>query len=160
MKLFDGLPEWVRSNRYFYSKQVETNEYDSDTFLEDESLRETSIEDANLISSDTGLNTLSGKTWHYPMIDIDMPMQIVASSTEGHGHLYIKKLMMWDDYLELLKVMTEVGLVQPGVLKAAKHNKRTCLRLPHIKKPQSKLAAWEEELIQMPPVLDNDKPKW
>lgn len=84
--------------------------------------------DANLISS------LCDDGQHAPAIDIDLPVHVVPSSTQGHYHLYFDKKMPWADYVKLLKVMTEVGLVEKGYYDASVKFKQSYLRLPHVKK--------------------------
>lgn len=84
--------------------------------------------DANLISS------LCDDGMHAPAIDIDLPVHLVPSSTPGQYHLYFDKKMPWADYQKLLKVMTEVGLVEQGYYEASVAHKQSYLRLPHIKK--------------------------
>ena len=71
---------------------------------------------------------------HAPAIDIDFPMHAVPSSTPGHFHLYFEKEMSWSDYEKLLRVMTEVGLVEKGFYQQAVKFKQTYLRLPYVKK--------------------------
>lgn len=69
-------------------------------------------------------------TKHKPAIDIDMPVHVIESSTPGKSHLYIDKEMSWDDYLKLLRVMVEVGLVEEGYLGASEYRGYTTLRKP------------------------------
>lgn len=71
---------------------------------------------------------------HNPVIDIDVPVHLVPSSTPGHGHLYVEKPMPWSDLKKLLEVMVEVGLVEPGYLGASDKRGHTCVRLPGMKK--------------------------
>jgi hypothetical protein len=82
--------------------------------------------EANAISSllldEDGMHTVA--------VDIDHRMTVVPSSTEGHGHLYIDVKMPWEDYLKLLRVMAEVGLVEPGYVAASERRSATHLRLP------------------------------
>lgn len=93
-----------------------------------------SLEEATIISSD--LN--DGSELHLPVIDIDLPIKVIPSSTEGHFHLYIDYPLGWDEYQSLLDVMAEVGLVQPGYVAAAKRRGHTDVRLPwvHKKEPE------------------------
>ena len=72
--------------------------------------------------------------WHQPMFDIDIPHVYVSSSTEGHGHLIFRKRMPWADYLKVLKVMSDVGLIQPGYYHAAEARGEAWLRVPWVAK--------------------------
>lgn len=67
---------------------------------------------------------------HTVAVDIDFPALVVASSTEGHSHLFIDKPMPWRDYKKLLRVMAEVGLVEEGYVGASERRGATHLRLP------------------------------
>lgn len=71
---------------------------------------------------------------HKPVLDLDMPVKVIPSSTPGHNHLYIDKEMLWDDYELLLRAMAAVGLIEPGYLKASLERKHTSVRLPWVKK--------------------------
>lgn len=71
---------------------------------------------------------------HAPAIDIDLPLHAVPSSTPGHFHLYFEKEMSWKDYEKLLRVMTEVGLVEKGFYEQSLKFQQSYLRLPYVKK--------------------------
>jgi hypothetical protein len=71
---------------------------------------------------------------HYPVIDLDVPVTYVPSTTEGHGHLYIDVPMTADQQWALLAVMVSVGLVEPGYLAASMKRGYTSVRLPWVKK--------------------------
>lgn len=75
---------------------------------------------------------------HNPVIDIDVPVHLVPSTTPGHGHLYFEHAMPWADLKKLLEVMVEVGLVEPGYLGASDFRGHTCVRLPGLKKGPEK----------------------
>jgi hypothetical protein len=59
------------------------------------------------------------KILHAPVIDLDVPCELVASTQPGHWHLYINKPMLWDDYCALLKSLVEAGIVEDGYYKAS-----------------------------------------
>lgn len=136
--LWDSLPKWVRANRFYHSKTVAEGKFDSNNpqafeqSAKDKKLA--SIADANLVSSRAVVR--NGKAYHYPLLDIDFPVERIPSSHEGHYHLYFNKLLTWEDYHKVLTVLAEVGIIQQGVLKAAEISEETCLRLPWIKKPE------------------------
>lgn len=71
---------------------------------------------------------------HKPVLDIDVPAILVPSSTPGHSHLYIDHAMPWDNYVKVLKALGEVGILQPGYVRASLQRESTWLRLPWIKK--------------------------
>lgn len=71
---------------------------------------------------------------HRPVIDIDLPIQVIPSSTRGHFHLYIDKEMSWDTYLHLLHALVYAGIVEEGYLHAAERRGFTAVRLPWITK--------------------------
>lgn len=74
------------------------------------------------------------KNLHKPVLDIDLPVIVLPSSTEGHHHLYIDKVLTWDQYVELLDVLVKVGIVQEGFRNASVAREHTAVRLPWIKK--------------------------
>lgn len=71
---------------------------------------------------------------HLPVIDVDLPISAVESSTPGHFHLYIERTMTTESLWKLLDVMEKVGLVEPGYVAASKQRGYTTARLPWIKK--------------------------
>jgi hypothetical protein len=87
--------------------------------------------DANLISSelDSGM--------HKPVLDLDFPAFIVESSTPGHGHLYIEQELTWDQYKALLDGFLAAGLIQKAWYQNAIKDKRSYVRLPHVRKPKA-----------------------
>jgi len=83
----------------------------------------------------------SGHAWypgtHKPVLDIDMPVKAIPSSTEGHFHLYIDKEMSWDNYVKLMKVMAEVGILEEGYVNASISREYSACRLPWVKKGET-----------------------
>lgn len=77
---------------------------------------------------------ISGTELHAPVLDLDIPHKYVASTTAGHGHLYIDVPMTWDQYRMLLTVLGEVGILEPGYVDASIVRKFTAVRKPEIKK--------------------------
>lgn len=71
---------------------------------------------------------------HKPVLDIDMPVKVLDSSTPGHHHLLINKEMTWEQYEKLLDVLAEVGIIEEGYVQASRHRKHTAVRLPWVKK--------------------------
>lgn len=98
------------------------------------------IEDANVIIS----RTLPGP-WvdpdipvrylkHKVIVDIDMPVKVIESSTPGHSHLYIDVDVTWKQFMKLLDALVDAGIVQAGYRDASSARGFTALRLPWIKK--------------------------
>ena len=77
----------------------------------------------------TGLHTI--------MLDIDMPVTLVESSTPGHYHLYIDHLITWSMYKQLLRAMQSCGLIETDYYKMSVSHGATYLRPPWVRK-QSK----------------------
>lgn len=65
-------------------------------------------EDANLVSS------LCADGQHMPAIDIDLPIRVKPSSTEGHFHLFIDHKISWEQYVNILRALYEAGIVERG----------------------------------------------
>ena len=76
------------------------------------------------------LGSLTKSGLHAPCIDLDFPVQLRPSSAPGHFHLFLQTEIPWEDYLKLLTVMEEIGLVQKGVLEVAKQRKQTVVFEP------------------------------
>lgn len=89
-------------------------------------------EKSNLLSSEVEPDK------HLAVIDCDYPVIVMESSTPGHGHLYIEKEMTWEQYKALLEGMFKAGLIQKAWYENALKDKRTYVRLPHVKKPRKK----------------------
>lgn len=72
--------------------------------------------------------------YHYPCIDIDIPVRLVPSSTPGHSHLYVDEPITWDTYKNLLVALADAGIVEEGYLNASLKQGGTTVRMPHVKK--------------------------
>lgn len=97
----------------------------------------------------TSLN--SENLTHKPVLDIDLPVKLIPSSTGGHFHLYIDKEMSWGKYLLLLNALVEVGIVEQGYVDAASRRGYTAVRLPWIEKerrfsPPFSVPSWVNDL--------------
>lgn len=91
------------------------------------------IEDANLVSSRIAGMSLHSNL-HAPTLDLDMQCALVSSSTPGHFHLYIDKVMTWENYQKLLIVMREVGILERGFVNCSIEQGQSTLRLPWVTK--------------------------
>jgi hypothetical protein len=93
------------------------------------------LQESNIITS---LMDIPGEQledpMHRPVIDIDKSVTVIPSTTSGHSHLYINHMMPWSDYVKLLEVLVEIGVVEPGYLNASLARGYTALRLPWVSK--------------------------
>lgn len=71
---------------------------------------------------------------HKPVLDLDMDVMVVPSSTPGHHHLYIDRAMSWNEYSLLMNVLAHVGILQPGYARASHHRAESFLRTPWTRK--------------------------
>lgn len=71
-----------------------------------------------------------GKVWHRPVLDIDFGAALIPSSTPGHFHLYLDKIMDWEAYSALLYVLAECGVIEPGYDRASQERGYSSARLP------------------------------
>lgn len=91
------------------------------------------LEGANCVSSRLP-DDFFGKPRHAIILDLDLPAYLVPSSTPGHSHLYIDKVLNEDAYYELLDALAKAGVLEPGYVTASKRKGGTHLRLPWVKK--------------------------
>ena len=89
-----------------------------------------SMLDANVICSDSSVDPKV----HYPVIDLDVPVHLVPSSTPGHSHLYINVGMSFEDYTRILLALAQAGVVEEGYVEASIRRGRSDVRLPWIQK--------------------------
>lgn len=110
------------------------------------------VADSDVVTSEVqGWMPKTPKGTHKPVLDLDFPAKLIDSSTPGHHHLLIDKELTWHQYVKLLDVMQEVGLLEPGYVSASKERGFTCVRLPWVKKSRPVLPSDET-----PPPLDDD----
>lgn len=72
--------------------------------------------------------------FHYPVIDVDFPVEAIPSSTPGHTHLYIGVPMPWETFIKLLQAMADALVVEQGYVDASVRRAAAHLRLPWIRK--------------------------
>lgn len=90
--------------------------------------------DTSLLASSRVSNPGPFGEVHKPVIDIDIPVRLIPSTTPGHSHLYIDHPISWDIYENLLIALTQAGVVEEGYLRAAMQRGETFVRLPWIRK--------------------------
>lgn len=61
-------------------------------------------------------------------IDVDLPCLLVESRTPGHYHLYIDRVLSWDEYVPLLRALGKAKIIEPGYVDASIANGATQLR--------------------------------
>jgi len=134
MKLADvfKLPSFVHNHQLAYINSSTNPDYDGKNEPTD-SLKRAEV----ILSTVAGDNPF--EPMHKPVLVIDMAVQVLPSSTEGHHHLYIDKEMTWEHYEKLLTVLAEVGIIERGYANASKSRKHSAVRLPWIKKESFEL---------------------
>lgn len=90
--------------------------------------------DANLVGSRIKSSIVPGLELHAPVLDIDLPCTLIESSTPGHFHLYIDKVIRWHDYKALIETLANVGIIEPGYADASIRRGQTFVRKPGIVK--------------------------
>lgn len=85
---------------------------------------------ANVVTS----RLKTSENLHRPALDIDIPSYLIRSTTEGHHHLYIDKVITWNEYKMLLITMAAIGILDDGYVAASIARGHTTLRLPWIQK--------------------------
>lgn len=93
----------------------------------------TPVEKANVLTSVSARDP----RMHKVVLDIDMPVVVVPSSTPGHHHLMIDKELDWGHYQGLLVALAEAGLISHGYRNHSVRDGFTAVRLPWIKKHKS-----------------------
>lgn len=78
------------------------------------------------------------KTRHKVVLDIDLPAQLIPSSTPGHFHLLIDKELTWGQYTGLLNELARVGIIEDGYVSASIARGHTAVRLPWVQKEATK----------------------
>jgi hypothetical protein len=74
------------------------------------------------------------ETFHRPILDLDFDAALVPSSSADHHHLYLDKVLTWSQYVKLLDVLAEVGIIEPGYRDASVAREFTSVRLPWVTK--------------------------
>lgn len=90
------------------------------------------IDQANMITSRE--QSSYGVRYHRPVLDLDFDAQLLPSSTPGHHHLFLDKMLTWEQYKKLLYALAEAGIVQRGFVDCSVDRGATSVRLPWIRK--------------------------
>ena len=67
---------------------------------------------------------------HIPVIDVDVPVEVVESTTPGHFHLYIDHPVEPEKYMALLTAMADCGIVEEGYARASYEKGFSAVRVP------------------------------
>lgn len=94
-----------------------------------------------ITSWDAKASKLGEPPMHRPVLDIDFEAALIPSSTPGHYHLYLDKLMTINDYEDLIDVLGRVGIIEPGYADATIQRGYSSARLPWVKKHPKEVAA-------------------
>jgi hypothetical protein len=76
---------------------------------------------------------------HKVVLDIDLPAQLIPSTSPGHFHLYIDKEIGWRAYSRLLDALANAGVIEEGYAGASKARGYTAARLPWVRKNPPKV---------------------
>ncbi|GGN40254.1 hypothetical protein FHR83_007076 [Actinoplanes campanulatus] len=112
------------------------------------------LDDANVMTSKVALDPAVEAAvgpLHKPVLDIDLPVQVIPSSTEGHNHLIIDKPMTWEKYQRLLDALADCGVIESGYRNASIARGYTAVRLPWVKKKHQ-----PEPVPMTPDTVDTD----
>lgn len=143
------LPEFARGHRL---GKLAVEDPDDPEYSGDQELVPTGLDavlDAEIITSWTGEREeppVAGtddwsalahmpETFHRPVLDLDFDAALFPSTSADHHHLYLDKVLPWSDYVKLLDVLAEVGIIEPGYRDASIAREFTSVRLPWITKP-------------------------
>lgn len=91
----------------------------------------TDLDAATVVTSLTVWST-EDRPMHRPVLDIDFGASLVPSSTPGHFHLYLDRMLTWEQYCELLDVLAKLGILEQGYVSASKMRGHTAARLPWV----------------------------
>lgn len=139
-KLWAQLPKFMKKHRTVRTDLLSYDQAFDSRPAESVKERDATVDEANIITSIDGE---SFGMYHRPVIDIDFESALVPSSTPGHYHLYIDKLIPSQDYFDLLDALAKVELVQPAVAKYARERGYSAVRLPWISKDSGRDNAYD-----------------
>lgn len=72
--------------------------------------------------------------FHKPVLDIDLPVTVLPSTTPGHFHLFIDCEMGWYKYVTLLDALANAHVIEQGYRDASVARGFSAVRLPWIRK--------------------------
>jgi hypothetical protein len=125
----DPPPDWM-GPRGTYKVEKLGVDWDPESDNEKGYREEVPYYAANLVGSATDLE----ENGHLPCFDLDLPAHLEPSSTPGHFHLYINKVVSWEKYVNLLHAMCEAGLVSEKYVEMSVKRGQTFVRRPGVYK--------------------------
>ena len=106
-----------------------------------------SIDEANVVSSihsgetptpldpdSTEVPAAAARVTHHPVLDLDIPVHLIPSSTPGHSHLYIDTSINGREFWAMCDALAAAGVLEEGYVRACKTRGYTSVRLPWVKK--------------------------
>lgn len=123
------MPEWIQTHTL--SRMADPGVNGEDNY-ESVHVREPDVNKAHIVLSHDGATGL-----HRPVLDIDFPIHVEPSSTEGHFHLYLDKAMPWDQYARFLSALADAGIIERQYASVSRERGYTSVRLPWIRKRKS-----------------------
>lgn len=122
LSLAEPIPERLR---WYKSYMADSDDWEDDGPLEEP----TDEKPANLASS------LCKDGQHRPALDIDIPMVVIPSSTEGHYHVYFPTVVLdLEAYMKLLDALEVAGILGGGFVHYSRNRGQSLLRLPGVTK--------------------------
>lgn len=100
-------------------------------------------EDANLVTSRlAGQNEeRPDEELHYIILDLDdIKVELIPSSTPGHHHLYIYHPVSKTELGQLVDLLEELQIIEPGIKRGFKERGILCLRKPGVRKVTNAIA--------------------
>lgn len=91
---------------------------------------------SEILLSDVDRTWVGDGPWHAPVIDLDLPCELIESSTPGHYHLYVDAMVDHEAYMNLLDALHACGLIGDGYWHHSKERGYTVVRMPHSRKGQ------------------------
>lgn len=124
------IDSFIWPRKYYFAEEIKGSSQEDPCTVSgtDDRIPVESYDEANLVSSET----IHGD--HMPVLDLDVRAFLVPSSTPGNSHLYINHNMLWEDYVKLITVMAEVGILEEGYVKASIARGATFVRRPGVYK--------------------------
>lgn len=76
------------------------------------------------------------KRVHALLLDVDLPIHVIPSSTEGHSHLYLEVPggIPHEGYMALIALLGHLHVIEPGYAMASIRRGHSDLRPPWVKK--------------------------
>ena len=85
-------------------------------------------------------------------------IHLVRSTTQGHHHLYINRMMKWDDYVYLMSAMAEARVISSAYCDFSIMRRQSFLRFPGITKvqlPSPTSEATGRSIFKTPPSVNS-----